>query len=176
MTRTILALLAAALAFAPAAPTEATELLSGSDRGGLAASVDRAQADFVRQQTRSDRRAARNREIVAQSRRASQLAIGLDNPESGAFADFREFEADIRRLERRRRALDARLEALPPGRATARDVEPPPERPPFPDSESFDVPPELADVEIPQSAEARRERARAFVNELLRANEARRDF
>jgi hypothetical protein len=170
--------LAVALALT-ATPVAATELFSRGDGGsGLGAGVDRARSVFDRQQLESDLRTAQQRRQVLEGRRPSQLATGLDAPESDAFADFRALEAEQRRLERRERQLESRLSDLPadPADRIETEVDQPEERPPFPDQASFNVPRGLEGVDIPESREARRERARAFVNDLLQRFEARGEY
>lgn len=174
--------LSAALAMAlavTATPVAATELFSRGDTGsGLGAGVDRARSVFDRQQLESDLRSAQQRRQVLEGRRPSQLATGLDAPESDAFADFRALEAEQRRLQRREGQLGSRLSdlAADPASRIETAVDQPEERPPFPDQASFDPPGGLEGVDIPESREARRERARAFVNHLLQRFEARGDY
>ena len=169
----IVALMVAALASGAAAPAAASELLSRTGGGSSLGAADRGRDAFTRQQLESDLRAAQNRRIVREGRRPSQLAIGLDNPRSDGFADFRNLESEIRRLERRERTLETRTDARRDDASTRVEtrVIQPAQRAPFPDAASFAVPPALAGVDVPGDAPP--PDIRAFVNRLLRANEDR---
>ena len=170
------ALMITALAGGAAMPSAASELLSRIGGDSSLGAVDRGRDAFTRQQLQSDLRAAQNRRIVREGRRPSQLAIGLDNPRSDGFADFRNLESEIRRLERLERTLGTRIDARRDDASTRVEtrVTQPAQRPPFPGAASFAVPPALAGVDVPDGAPP--PDVRAFVNRLLRANEDRGGF
>jgi hypothetical protein len=171
MTRQIAVIVAFAGAVLFAAPSAGTDLLSRIPGSGSSLGEAGRQGDaFVRRQLESDLRAARQEQLRLDGRRPFQQALGLDDPGSGAYADFRDLEADIRRLEREQRTLERQIEAREDAadRAVDAEVYRPPAREPFPDAASFDIPRALWGVEVLEDAPP--PDVRGYVNRLLEAN------